>query len=121
MPLEDLHPRARSAAEAAEAAGAQGRFWQMHDRLFAHPSKLGDRNLRRHAEAIGLDLGRFDRELSAGVHAARVDEDLRSGLRNGVPSTPRFFVDGVIHLGSGSLPELSERVRAELSREAVDV
>jgi Na+:H+ antiporter, NhaA family len=114
MPLADLHPRAPAAAEAAEAAGAQGRFWAMHDRLFGHQHELSDAELRRHAEAIGLDVERFDRELREGVHAARVDEDYRSGVRSGTPSTPRFFVNGVIHLGSPTRAELEEPVSAEL-------
>jgi protein-disulfide isomerase len=115
MPLADLHPRAPSAAEAAEAAGAQGRFWEMHDRLFEHQRELGDEELRGHAEAIGVDDGaRFDAELRDGVHAARVAEDLESGARSGVPSTPRFFVNGLIHLGSASYPELAEAISAEL-------
>jgi NhaA family Na+:H+ antiporter len=119
MPLADLHPRADSAAQAAEAAAAQGRFWDMHDHLFGNPFELSDGKLRRHAEAIGLDLARFDSELSAGLHGPRVEQDLRSGLRSGVPSTPRFFVNGVIHLGSPTLSALEERVLAELSPEVV--
>ena len=63
MPLADLHPRAPAAARASEAAGAQGRFWEMHDRLFEHQLELSDADLRRHAEAIGLDLERFERDL----------------------------------------------------------
>jgi NhaA family Na+:H+ antiporter len=119
MPLTDLHPRAQVAAEAAEAAAAQGRFWDMHDHLFGKPFELSDEKLRRHAEAIGLDLARFDRDLAAGRHRSRVEQDLRSGARSGVPSTPRFFVDGVIHLGSPTRSALQERVLAELSREVV--
>jgi Na+:H+ antiporter, NhaA family len=115
MPLPDLHPRAQAAAEAAEAAGAQGRFWEMHDRLFTHRLELSDADLRSHAEAVGLDLERFDRELSAGVHAARVAEDYRSGARSGIPSTPRFFVDGVIHLGSPTRVELEEAISVALA------
>src|SRR5829696_5560609 len=88
MPLGDLHPRAQPAAQAAEAAGAQDRFWEMHDRLFTHQLELADAQLRSHAEAIGLDLDRFDRELREGAHAARVEEDYRSGVRSGIPSTP---------------------------------
>ena len=115
MPLPDLHPRAPYAAEAAEAAGVQGRFWEMHDRLFEHQLELGDAELRGHAEAVGVDDGeRFDAELRDGVHAARVDEDYRSGARSGVPSTPRFFVNGVIHLGSPSYAELAEAIDVEL-------
>ena len=69
MPLSDLHPRALAAAEAAEAAGAQGRFWDMHDRLFENQHALSDEQLREHAAALGLDVERFDRELREGVHA----------------------------------------------------
>jgi Na+:H+ antiporter, NhaA family len=115
MPLSDLHPRARPAALAAEAAGAQDRFWEMHDRLFTHQLELGDAELRRHAQALGLDLDRFARELREGVHAARIDEDYRSGVRSGIPSTPRFFLNGVIHLGSPTRAELEEAISTELS------
>jgi NhaA family Na+:H+ antiporter len=118
MPQPDLHPRAQAAAEAAEAAAAQGRFWEMHDRLFTHQHELSDAELRSHAEALGLDLERFDRELREGAHASRVEEDYESGVRSGTPSTPRFFVNGVIHLGSASVAELGELVAAEL--EAAD-
>jgi Na+:H+ antiporter, NhaA family len=110
MPLSDLHPRAEAAAEAAEAAGTQGRFWQMHDRLFTHQPQLSDEDLRSHAEAIGLDTERFDRELRERRHAGRVAEDYSSGERSGTPSTPRFFINGVIHLGSASRAELEEAI-----------
>jgi Na+:H+ antiporter, NhaA family len=115
MPLADLHPRAPFAAEAAEAAGAQGRFWEMHDRLFEHQLELGDAELRGHAEAIGIDdRERFDAELRDRVHAARVEADHRSGARSGVPSTPRFFINGLIHLGAASYAELAEAIDVEL-------
>jgi protein-disulfide isomerase len=120
MPLQDLHPRAQAAAEAAEAAAAQGRFWEMHDRLFTHQLELGDAQLRRHAAAIGLDVERIDRELREGVHAAHVDEDYRSGVLSGIPSTPRFFVNDVIHLGPRSLAGLEEVIAAELSAVILD-
>jgi len=114
MPLPDLHPRAPAAARASEAAAAQGRFWEMHDRLFEHQLELSDADLARHAEAIGLDLERFERDLGDPGHAARIDEDLSSGAGSGVPSTPRFFVNGVIHLGSASLDALGEAIEAQL-------
>jgi Na+:H+ antiporter, NhaA family len=115
MPLADLHPRAPFAAEAAEAAGAQERFWEMHDRLFEHQLQLSDEELRAHAEAVGVDdAERFDAELRKGVYAARVGEDLESGARSGVPSTPRFFVNGLIHLGAASYGELAEVISEEL-------
>ena len=95
MPLPDLHPRAPFAAEAAEAAAVQGRFWEMHDRLFEHRLELDDSDLREHADEVGVpDSDRFDAELREGAHTVRVDEDYRSGAQSGVPSTPRFFVNG---------------------------
>jgi Na+:H+ antiporter, NhaA family len=115
MPLPDLHPRAQAAAEAAEAAAAQGRFWEMHDRLFTHQLDLSDAGLRGHAEAIGLDVERFERDLREGLHAARVETDYASGVRSGIPSTPRFFVNDVVHLGSPSRAELEEAISAELA------
>ena len=115
MPLSDLHPRAPFAAEAAEAAAGQGCFWEMHDRLFEHQHELEDSDLRAHAEAVGVaDGARFDAELRDRAHAARVEEDYRSGAESGVPSTPRFFVNGLIHLGSASYGELGEAIDAEL-------
>jgi NhaA family Na+:H+ antiporter len=113
MPLADLHPRAPAAAEAAEAAGAQGHFWAMHDRLFEHQHALGDDDLREHAAAIGLDVERFDRELRDGVHRARVEEDLRGGSAAAIPSTPRFFVNGEIHLGSPTEIDLRRALEAQ--------
>ena len=113
MPLPDLHPRAPAAAEAAEAAGAQGHFWDMHDRLFENQHALDDEQLREHAAALGLDVERFDRELREGVHTQRVEEDLRSGAQSGIPSTPGFFVNGAIHLGSANEPELRRVIEAE--------
>src|SRR5215210_136559 len=83
MPLADLHPRAPFAAEAAEAAGAQELFWEMHDRLFEHRLELDDSDLRAHAEAVGVpDRERLDAELRDRVHEARVEEDFRSGVRS---------------------------------------
>ena len=115
MPLADLHPRAQCAAEAAEAAGAQERFWEMHDRLFEHQHELADSDLRRHAEAVGVpDSARFDAELRDGIYSVRIEEDYRSGAQSGVPSTPGFFVNGLIHLGSASYGELAEAIDAEL-------
>ena len=113
MPLADLHPRAPAAAEASEAAAAQGRFWEMHDRLFENQHALADADLRDHAAALELDVERFDRELREGVHRARVEEDFRGGAAGGIPSTPRFFVNGVIHLGSATEPELRRVIEAE--------
>ena len=114
MPLGDLHPRAPAAARAAESAGIQGRFWEMHDRLFEHQLELSDADLLGHAEAIGLDLERFERDVHDEELAQRIEDDYMSGAGSGVPSTPRFFVNGVIHLGSASFAELQEAIGAEL-------
>jgi protein-disulfide isomerase len=97
FPLTQVHPHALSAAEAAEAAGAQGRFWAMHDLLFEHQRALDDRRLAGYAADLGLDGDRFAREMGEHVHAGRVREDVLSGARSGVNGTPTFFVNGARH------------------------
>jgi len=100
FPISPSHPHAEQAAEAAEAAAGQGRFWQMHDLLFENQRRLRDQDLRAYAEQAGLDLRQFDTELAEHVHAARVREDFMSGVRSGVNGTPTFFINGVRHDGS---------------------
>ncbi|HEV8636398.1 MAG TPA: DsbA family protein [Chloroflexota bacterium] len=114
FPLTHEHPRAQAAAEAAEAAAVQGKFWEMHDLLYASPTRLADADLRGHAAALGLDLGRFDAERATHAHAARVREDAAGGARSGVSGTPTFFVDGVRHDGPVDLRELLAAVAAAL-------
>jgi protein-disulfide isomerase len=97
FPITTSHPHAGQAAEAAEAAAVQETFWPMHDTLYENQSKLEDEDLHRYAEQLGLDVGRFDRELAEHVHAARVHEDFLSGVRSGVNGTPTFYVNGVRH------------------------
>jgi Na+:H+ antiporter, NhaA family len=99
VPLVDVHGHAELAAEAAEAAGAQGRFWKMHDRLFAHQDALDVRALLEHAAAIGLDVQRFSKDLGSGRFGARVRDDVASAQASGVGSTPTFFVGGRRHTG----------------------
>ena len=99
FPLMRLHPRAKAAAEAAEAAGAAGKFWEMHQSLFDHQKELDLEHLVGLAVALGLDGEKFRQELSAGVHAARVREDLASGVRSGVNGTPTLFINGRRHNG----------------------
>jgi protein-disulfide isomerase len=106
FPLASVHPHAQQAAEAAEAAGAQGRFWAMHDRLFDHQDALDTESLLAHAAAIGLDTGRVADELAAGVHRPRVREDFASGVRSGVNGTPTFYVNGVRHDGAADVASL---------------
>ena len=97
FPITTSHPHAEQAAETAESAAAQGRFWRMHDVLYENQARLRDPDLRGYAENLGLDLERFDRELVEHVHAARVREDFMSGVRSGVNGTPTFYINGVRH------------------------
>jgi protein-disulfide isomerase len=88
------HPHAFRAAEAAEAAAAQGKFWEMYELLFRTPWALEDADLARYAAQLGLDQARFHDDLARHVHAPRIPADLDSGRRSGVRSTPTFFVNG---------------------------
>jgi protein-disulfide isomerase len=97
FPMTTVHPHAEKAAEAAEAAGAQDRFWDMHDTLFEHQDRLRMHDLHRYAEWLELDVERFDRELLSGEHGPRVHEDFLSGVRSGVNGTPTFYINGVRH------------------------
>jgi protein-disulfide isomerase len=99
FPIVNAHPHALRAAEAAEAAGAQGRFWPMHDRLFESTSVLDDDTLVRLAVQIGLDARRFVADLAAHQYLERIREDMASGARSGVNGTPTFFVNGIRHDG----------------------
>jgi protein-disulfide isomerase len=99
FPLTTLHPRAEPAAEASEAAGAQGRFWEMHDILFERQDALEDEDLLSYAREIALDLRRFASDLVNGTHAPRVREDFRTGVRSGVNGTPTFFINGLRYNG----------------------
>ncbi|MEA2220005.1 MAG: Na+:H+ antiporter, NhaA family [Solirubrobacteraceae bacterium] len=112
MILHDMHPAAQLAAEASEAAAAQGAFWPMHDRLYAARERLDLDHLVGHAAALGLDAERVRAELSGGVHAARVARDEASAKAGGVRGTPAFFANGVLHEGAfdaGSLVAALER------------
>jgi protein-disulfide isomerase len=106
FPITTSHPHAEQAAEAAEAAAAQGSFWEMHDYLYEHQRHLEDQDLRGYAEELGLDVERFDRELADHTHAARVREDFMSGVRSGVNGTPTFYINGERHDGSYDLETL---------------
>ena len=92
------HPHAFRAAEAAEAAAAQGRFWEMHELLFRTQWALEDDDLAGYAAQLGLDLDRFRDDLTRHAHAPRIRADLESGQRSGVRGTPTFFVNGTLHV-----------------------
>ena len=99
FPITTTHPHAALAAEAAEAAGAQGKFWEMHDMLFTHQDALEFEDLRRYARSIGLDLKRFDREMSDHLYRDEVRRDFRRGIQDGVNGTPSIFINGLRYDG----------------------
>lgn len=97
MPIRERHPMAEAAAEASEAAAAQGRFWDYHDALYAAQQRLSDDELLKIARDLGLDADRMARELAEGTWRPRVERDLRSAEASGVQGTPTFFVNGMRH------------------------
>jgi protein-disulfide isomerase len=99
FPLATVHSHAQLAAEAAEAAGAQQRFWDMHDTLFEHQSRLEPEALLGYASMLLLERTRFAQDLAEHRHAAKVREDFMGGVRSGVSGTPTFFINGLMHTG----------------------
>jgi protein-disulfide isomerase len=106
FPISTSHPHAERAAEAAEAAASQGRFWPMHDLLYENQKRLDDADLHDYAKQLGLDVDAFDHDLAGHVHAERVREDFMSGVRSGVNGTPTFYVNGSRHDGGYELESL---------------
>jgi protein-disulfide isomerase len=111
LPLNDVHPNAQIAAEAAEAAAAQGRFWEMHDSLLTNQDQLMPTDLARHANDIGLDMNRFWEDLRRRDYAERVAEDVASADLSGVAGTPTFFINGARHQGAYDIETLANAVR----------
>ena len=109
-PLIDIHPHASGAAAAAEAAAVQGRFWEMHDTLFHRQKALEDRDLRRYAEEVGLDIELFERDRAGLIVQGRVNRDVESAKAGGVRGTPTLFIDGVRHRGSYDLDALRQKL-----------
>jgi len=116
LPLNDVHPRAQLAAEAAEAAAEQGAFWQLHDLLLDHQDALRPDDLVAYAEQLGLDIERFTNHLRGHAGAARVAEDVDSADLSGVSGTPTFFINGRRHYGAYDIATLSEAVRVAGAR-----
>jgi protein-disulfide isomerase len=100
MPLNEVHPYAQFAAEAAEAAGAQDKFWEMHDAIYEHQTELGSDLVHNLARKLKLDLPRFDSDNDARRFRARVKNDFMGGMRSGVAGTPAFFINGERYEGS---------------------
>ncbi|HEY2275254.1 MAG TPA: thioredoxin domain-containing protein [Steroidobacteraceae bacterium] len=116
FPLEEAHPHALAAAEAAESAGEQGKFWEMHDLLFARQDHLAARHLNSYAEQLGLDMARFTAEMDDHVYIQRIREHQDSGRRSRVRGTPGFFVNGRIQDVSFGLERLFDAVGGALRR-----
>lgn len=106
FPLTSVHPHATSAAQAAEAAAAQGWFWEMHDHLYEHQQLLDTNHLTRYAAKLGLDTQRFNREMANGAHVGRVHRDIQSGVANGVTETPTFFINSARYTDSWDFDDL---------------
>jgi protein-disulfide isomerase len=116
FPLEEAHPHALLAAESAEAAGAQGRFWQMHDLLFQNQAHLRDKDLCRYAGQAGLDAVRYTAEMDDHIYLQKVREHIAGGRRSHIRATPTFFVDGVIQDVSFGMKGLHDAVAAAVNR-----
>jgi len=114
FPLTEMHPHAELAAEAAEAAGEQGSFWEMHDLLFENQEALEEEDIAEYAEELGLNVTRLLREIETGAHRERIMQDLRGGVRSGVNGTPTFFTNGV----RSNAPVEAEALVAELTQTA---
>jgi protein-disulfide isomerase len=116
FPLSNIHPNAQRAAESAEAAAIQGKFWEMHDALFENQRAL-DAGLERLAREVGLDVERWSSEMTHHTHAGKVRDDFMSGVRSGVNGTPTFYINGVRHDGAYDLGTLEAAIEAAASGE----
>jgi protein-disulfide isomerase len=114
FPLVDEHPLAEPAAEAAEAAGAQGKYWQMHDALYTHQAQLTPHALLVIAESLDLDIERFQEDMLGGRHEPRVMSDLERGKEDGVDMTPTFFINGERYFGNSDEASLARAIGGAL-------
>jgi len=119
LPLNDVHPQAQLAAEGAEAAAAQDRFWDMYDLLLGHQDALTARDLMGYAAELGLDSDRFREHLRKRKGASRIADDVESADQSGVSGTPTFFVNGRRHYGAYDIETLSAAVKAARARAAI--
>jgi len=120
LPLTDVHPHAQLAAEGTEAAAGQGKFWQMHDQLLDHQGALTGKDLIRYAGELGLDTGRFTRDLRNHAGQAKIAADVDSADLSGVSGTPTFFVNGKRHQGAYDISTLSDAVRTARTRTLIN-
>ena len=118
FPLNDIHPHAQNAAEAAEAAAAQDKFWKMHDYLFEHQNALDYHHLLEYAQSVGLDVEKFKKDMSGHAYASLIEQSLKGGINSGVEGTPTFFINGVRYEDSWDLDTLSEALQKYLATQA---
>jgi protein-disulfide isomerase len=118
FPITQSHPHAQHAAEAAECAGAQKKFWEMHDILYEHQQALDDKHLKKYAEVLELDKYRFKNDMSNHVYAGRVREDFLSGVRSGVNGTPCFYINGLRYDNSWDFETLVETLKSHIKKRA---
>jgi protein-disulfide isomerase len=112
FPIPQLHPHAEQAAEAAEAAASQGKFWEMYGLLLRPTSRLEMHDLLGYAERLDLDVARFENEVAGNRYAGKIERDVREGIKNGVNATPKFYVGGGRIDGKFPLEGLAEAVRS---------
>jgi protein-disulfide isomerase len=112
FPQAQIHPYVQRAAQAAEAAAAQGQFWSMHDTLFAHQQKLENGYLVEYANDLGFDIPQFLKELAKQVHIARIREDIKGGIDSGVTTAPALFINGNRYTGHWNMTELKAAIIA---------
>lgn len=116
FPIEELHPHALSAAEAAEVAAAQGKFWEMHDLLFVNQLHLKSAQLHSYAAQLDLDMSRYAAEMDDEIYRQRIREHIDGARRSGVRGTPGIFLNGVIHDVSAGMQSLFDKVEATLRK-----
>ena len=110
FPLSNVHPHASVAAQAAEAAAAHGKFWEMHDLLYEHQKDLDEYGMRQLALRVGLEIYRFDADMAAERFAAKVAEDFESGVKSGVNGTPTFFINSARYEGEKDYENLKRAI-----------
>jgi protein-disulfide isomerase len=116
FPLQEAHPHALMAAEASEAAAAQGKFWLMHDVLFQNQAHLKDKDLQRYAADLGLDMARYTAEMDDHIYLQKVREHVEGGRRCHIRATPAFFIDGILQDISFGMKALHDSVAAAVGR-----
>ena len=114
FPLTNMHPHAEHAAEAAESAGAQGMFWEMHDLLYENQDALDDRDIANYAAELGIDVRRIVSDIVSGAHSGKIRQDFVSGVRSDVNGTPTFFINGMRYDGPRDVYSMLQALQEEL-------